>query len=164
MEQTIKEIRVKIDGLFKITATLKPSREIALAKTHFEEAKMSLGKVLGYLGAANPYPESKNPENKVIEKTADTEDRNLYFQDPNNHIGNVKLVRKDADDIAKEIEVILDQEAPNGLHQRIPLFFIDAFMQTHKGMMWLGMELGRIKSEEDKKALEDMPQSPNTKG
>ncbi len=157
MDQQIKEIRIKLDGLFKISGTLKRSREVSLAITHFEEAKMSLGKVLGYLGAANPYPESKNPDSKVIERTADTEERGFYFKDPSDHIGNVKSVRKDADAIASEIELI---GLPPEAGKSVGVFLTDSFLQTQKGMMWLGMELGRIKAEQDKEALANMPQSP----
>jgi hypothetical protein len=175
MEQAIKQIRVDLDGLFKITATLKPSREVALAKTHFEESKMSLGKVLAYLGAANPYPESKNPDSKVIEKTADTEERGFFFKDPTDHIGNVKSVRKDADDLSKKIAdarfEFIDKplsetertEAPKEFMRKkleAQDFFKESWMDVQKGMMWLGMELGRIKAEEDKAKLEAMPQSP----
>lgn len=167
MQEQLKALRVEIDGLFKITSTIHPpSRETALAKTHFEEAKMALGKVLGYLGAANPYPESKNPESKVIEKTADTEERNFFFPDPTDRIGNVKKTRLDADEIGKKIEVLLDTEVEGKIHARVPLFLCDAFLSLSKGMMWLGMELGRIKAEADKKALEEMGQTngPSNQG
>lgn len=144
MEEKIKEIRVQIDAAFQLTGMLRSSREVALAKTHFQEAKMSLGKVLGYIGAANPYPESKNPNSPVIEKTADTAiNTKLPHQDI---VANIKAVRQLADTISHSLEILV---LPADRSDKCQLFYEDCFLQVNKGMMWLGMDLGRIRDEEE---------------
>lgn len=55
----------------------RPSRERSLAITKIEEAIMWLGMDLKAISEANPgvcenpYPQSKNPDSPVVEKTAD---------------------------------------------------------------------------------------------
>lgn len=66
----IKTLRVELDGtLQKIRA--HSSREVSLSITKVQEAIMWLGMELKRLGAVNPYPNSYNPENAIVEPTAD---------------------------------------------------------------------------------------------
>jgi hypothetical protein len=44
-------------------------RSIALAKTNLDQATMWLGMSLKAIGTPNPYPESKNPDSLIIEKS-----------------------------------------------------------------------------------------------
>jgi hypothetical protein len=48
------------------------SRPLSLARTKLEEARMWLGKELGRLGEATPYPQADDPASPVIELEADT--------------------------------------------------------------------------------------------
>lgn len=83
-----KRYRRDLDGVLQhlktdSTATpadgqyVRSSRERSIAITKIQEAIMWLGMDLkamregGMEGCADPYPESKNPESGVIEKTAD---------------------------------------------------------------------------------------------
>lgn len=67
-----KQIRMNLDMLVRDIEDLGKSRPASIAITNVEQAIMWLGKHLAELGAANPYPESKNPINDSVEPTADT--------------------------------------------------------------------------------------------
>jgi hypothetical protein len=66
-----KTLRKNLDDQLQQLKLLPSSRERALAITKLQEAIMWLGMDLKRLGAPNPYPESYNPENPVVEPTAD---------------------------------------------------------------------------------------------
>lgn len=53
------------------TENQRRSRERSLCFTHLQEAVMWLGMDLKAINDANPYPNSKDPSNTVIDKTAD---------------------------------------------------------------------------------------------
>lgn len=143
--ETIKSIRTEIDSLSKLSSKLKPSREISLAKTSFDSSKMMLGKVLEEMGTENPYPESKNPNSPIIEKTADTGSiQNLNTE--LDHIGNVKAIRLFADEVCNKIK---GSFTVHDLRTLQYVYTEAAFLDCSRGMMWLGMELGRIRDEEE---------------
>jgi len=150
MEIRMKSIRVDIDELAMLSGALKPSREISLAKTSFENSKMMLGKVLQTIGTANPYPESKNPKSSVIEPTADVTNK-LPYRIELDHIAQVKSIRQDAEAVCINLK---NEMITFGLTKLTPskwettLFLQESWMECQKGMMWLGMELGRIHREE----------------
>lgn len=61
--QKLKEIQNgKPDGI---------GRNLALSITHLEDSIMRLGMCLKDLNTPNPYPNSYNPSNTIIEPTAD---------------------------------------------------------------------------------------------
>ena len=66
-----KELRKELDASLQKLKDLPPSRERSLSITKIQEAVMWLGMDLKRLGEQNPYPNSKNPENTIIDKTAD---------------------------------------------------------------------------------------------
>lgn len=66
-----KELRRDIDSLLQKVKSLPSSRERALSVTKLQEAIMWLGMDLKRLNEPNPYPNSKDPSNTVIEPTAD---------------------------------------------------------------------------------------------
>lgn len=74
-ENSIKEtksFRKALDAeLQRIKESDRKSRERSLAITKLQEAIMWLGMDLKELGAENPYPNSYNPDNTVIEPIAD---------------------------------------------------------------------------------------------
>tara|TARA_R110002110_G_C13455865_1_gene717568 strand:+ start:2006 stop:2272 length:267 start_codon:yes stop_codon:yes gene_type:complete len=73
----LKERRQALDVELTLVKSLPASREKALAITKLQEAIMWLGMDLKRIGEANPeacpnpYPNSKDPSNTVIDKTAD---------------------------------------------------------------------------------------------
>lgn len=66
-----KQLRKDLDQSLQNLKELKPSRERALAKTKLQEAIMWLGMDLKRLHEPNPYPNSYNPENTIVDPTAD---------------------------------------------------------------------------------------------
>lgn len=72
-----KQLRVDTDVLIQRLKDLPPTRERSLAITKLQEGVMWLGMDLKRIHEqapqllGNPYPNSKNPDNTVIEPTAD---------------------------------------------------------------------------------------------
>lgn len=66
-----KALRGDIDNIIQRVKELPTSRERSLTITKLQEAVMWLGMDLKRLGTPNPYPNSKNPTNTIIEPTAD---------------------------------------------------------------------------------------------
>jgi hypothetical protein len=73
---SIKEHRRDIDNQIKRLRLWPATRERAIAFTKLQEAQMWLGMDLKRIGEAhpellpNPYPNSKDPSNSVIDRTA----------------------------------------------------------------------------------------------
>lgn len=67
-----KRWRKELDAVLQeIKGSTRNSRERSLTITKIQEAVMWLGMDLKDLGAANPYPNSYNPDNTIVEPTAD---------------------------------------------------------------------------------------------
>lgn len=67
-----KQLRKDLDDQLQVLKLKSPSRERSLAITKLEECIMWLGMDLKRLGAANPYPSSKDPSTgAIVEPTAD---------------------------------------------------------------------------------------------
>lgn len=67
----IKSARIQGEAFIQTVRALPKTRESALVITKAQEAVMWLGMMLKEMGTPNPYPESYNPENAVVEPTAD---------------------------------------------------------------------------------------------
>lgn len=153
MEGTIKHLRVELDGLAQQVSSLQSSRENASAKTSFQLSKMMLGKVLAELGTANPYPESKDPNSQKIEPTADVAPSQEVSQFEETYVSKVKRIRSVADSVCQRLKRLTVDAHPT-LDTRenqilYAIFVTEAFVEAEKGMMWLGMELGRIREMEE---------------
>ena len=66
-----KSLRQDTDAIIQRVKDLPTSRERSLAITKLQEAVMWLGMDLKRLGTPNPYPNSKDPSNTIVEPTAD---------------------------------------------------------------------------------------------
>jgi hypothetical protein len=66
-----KQLRRSLDVHLQTLKTLDRSRERSLAITKLQEAVMWLGMDLKRLNEPNPYPNSKEPGNTIVDKTAD---------------------------------------------------------------------------------------------
>lgn len=66
-----KQLRKDTDDIIQRIKSLPPSRERSLAITKLQEGVMWLGMDLKRLNEPNPYPNSKDPSNDIIEPTAD---------------------------------------------------------------------------------------------
>lgn len=67
----IKQARKDGDAFIQQIKALPPSREGSLAITKAQEAVMWLGMNLKRLGTDNPYPNSRDTSNTVVDPTAD---------------------------------------------------------------------------------------------
>src|SRR3990167_3329874 len=142
----IKNIRVELDKQTIIMQGLKPSREISVAITASQNAKMWMGMALKELEVENPYPESKNAANDKIEPTADVYkgDLNLSSQP---HINQVKQLRFDLTAIADGLESNKGNLLSTNIDVQLYHHLLKAWEYTIESNMWLGMELGRIFKE-----------------
>lgn len=66
-----KQLRVNLDEQLQNLKGLPASRERSLAITKLQESIMWLGMDLKRLNEPNPYPNSYNPENDIVDPTAD---------------------------------------------------------------------------------------------
>lgn len=66
-----KAIRRELTHLIEQIGLLESCREVSIAKTKLQEAKMWLGMNLNRIGEENPYPESCNPNSNIIHSQAD---------------------------------------------------------------------------------------------
>lgn len=170
MIQQIKQLRIKIDGLTELTQSLDKSREIALTITSLQLTKMWLGKILGELGQAHPYPESTNPSNEIIEAAVDkyslsslplqdnnmkdyfsvTDQPNIHWYNNFTHIQKVKWLRGELKSLDSEIFALLKErvdELPEENADKAALFMMYCYKSYTESVMWLGTELGRIHEE-----------------
>jgi hypothetical protein len=66
-----KQYRREMDDVIQSLKDLPATRERSLAITKLQEAVMWLGMDLKRLGTPNPYPNSKDPTNSIVDATAD---------------------------------------------------------------------------------------------
>ncbi len=144
--QTVKSFRSEIDTMINtLKKGLLTSREVALAYTNCQEAKMWLGLVLKQLGTNNPYPESTNPENKIIEPQADHSDLTYFNQPEWDQTQKVKECRSILDRFLSQYQPI--EMALTGGYE----YLNHSKKALEKTKLWLGMELDRIRNAEELK-------------
>lgn len=153
LAETIKLYRVNLDKQFTIMQNLQGSREISIAITSAQNAKMWLGMALHKLGAENPYPDSKNAANTKIEPTADTWNGDVCKELAGiGHTQKVKQLRFELTALADEIENLKSSEMFSHIIETMMFHsFIKSWEYVVESNMWLGMELGRIKKAEDER-------------
>ena len=66
-----KQMRIAGDAVIQHLKGMPPSRERSLAITKFQEGVMWIGMDLKRLGTPNPYPNSRDTSNTVVDPTAD---------------------------------------------------------------------------------------------
>ena len=173
MKEQIKELRIKIDGLYQLTKELKPitnleeqivigsnivwdkkaprnSKQIEDAAHSLIYAKTWLGKVLGELGAENPYKSGYKTVSD-IEPTADSlkfpphEDFLYGKWGKMNHIEKVDWLRT-------EIQTLINELSKWYTHTPTPtrefnIARTNAYNHLCEAKFALGFELERIKLE-----------------
>ena len=70
-----KQLRVDLDAILQRVKNLQQSRSTAICRTKLDESIMWLGQNLKELGTPNPYPNSRDTSNAIVDPTAD----NLKF-------------------------------------------------------------------------------------
>jgi len=139
MLEKIKALRIMLDMIYRIIRLLPGTREINLAATSVQLAKMWAGRTLKDLGEQTPYPQSENPKNEQIEIEADTVDVvNEYPQDWT-RTAKIKQLRKELGELEDTISKdTMDYKSLNNCIKSIA-----------EARMWLGQELGRIRDQEN---------------
>ena len=66
-----KNARIQLDNVLSGVRELNPSREVSIVVTKIQEAIMWLGMNLKALGTPDPYPNSRDVTNTIVDKTAD---------------------------------------------------------------------------------------------
>jgi hypothetical protein len=67
----VKALRVQIDACIQAVRELSGSAERTLSMRKLQEAVMWLGMDLKRLGETNPYPNSRDTTNAIVDPTAD---------------------------------------------------------------------------------------------
>jgi hypothetical protein len=192
MEEGIKRLRVKIDGLAQLTKELKPIKTFENTHEHFLDfvmfgesvhkeirfnskeidkavdslylAKAWLGKVLGELGADNPY-KSGYKTKEDIEPTADTanldKESKLFYNSDNSVLRDAVLTEDDwnkknhiekVDWLRTEISFISSYETGSifyfneEMYPNANRYFNNYMDYMSEARFWLGFELERIKN------------------
>lgn len=144
--QTIKDYRVEIDRCINTSKLLTTSREVALAHTNLQRAKMWSGKALGETGATNPYPNSVDASNKIIEPQADQAPDAYFLQPEWDQTQKVKELRSIFQRIANEFEEMTGKSETCG--KKYELYLQQSILALEESKMWLGWELDRIRIAE----------------
>ena len=122
-----------------------------------ELSKMWLGKCLKELGTTNPYPESKNPNNEIIEPTADRAGiddmleagKPAYDYGEFTHIQKVKYLRAEIE----KVEIQLKDLSKKGFGLNTGFAYThlyDSLKYCIESGMFLGLELSRCRETENK--------------
>jgi hypothetical protein len=146
----IREFHVSIDTLINSTKFLVKSREIALCHTNLQRGKMWLGKSLASAGTENPYVNSSNPENKIIEPQAEHTEQNFGGEiSALEHVPQVKLMRSKIQEQIDLFEEFIDSGmGMNGIYaNRYLAYIMQSFYALEEAKMWLGWHLDEVRKQ-----------------
>lgn len=143
-----RELRLEIDTCINSVKLLTSSREVSLAFTNLQRAKMWLGQVLAMSGDTNPYPESSNPSNLTIEPQAEHTERTFSdarvgFNTDWGQTEKVKFFRSEIQLIIDEVDYI-GNIVPSSTYT----FRWQSTLALMEAKMWFGAELNRIRESE----------------
>lgn len=176
MKESIKNLRIQIDGLAQLTKELKPiktiekpkepvnnrftsneiyievnSKEIEKAVDSLYLAKAWLGKVLGELGTENPYGSGY----KTVEDIVPTQDVALHgggviYSVGFNYIEKVDWLRTEIEKIIKNLPKYRDFD--NSIKDEnktisLPAIYQSILQHLCEARFWLGWELNRLRDE-----------------
>lgn len=146
MNEIIKTTRTEIDALLEVLTGYQESREYYKGYDCLQTGFMRLGKVLGMLGAANPYPESTNIKSAAIEPPADKASAILELPE-GDEIVRVKFFRERIDHHISNLLTHFNaywKECSTGIPHEA-LVAIDALQDSK---MWFGQVLNNIRNRE----------------
>lgn len=157
MEDQIKILRMAVDKAIKSVNFLPKGREVSLAFTNLERCKMWLGKVLEAIGVTTPYPESNNPESKVIEPQADQSEETLFNNPAElDEVEAIKIVRQYLHRLTADMVALYKNHI--GGAQMVRLSLENSLSALSESKMWLGGALNQIRkkqlSDHDHKQLQ----------
>lgn len=133
--EIVKKLRVRIDALIQAAKTAICSAETTLAYRELQLAKAWLGKSLGYLGNASPYP----AVDSVDKIPATTEVSESPFQLPGDPHQNANALRDEIESIVGAVVANTPSE------HRQKDCFDECAKCLFRAKFWLGYEIGRIR-------------------
>jgi hypothetical protein len=152
----IKEFRLETDCLINSTRYLRTSREISLAHTNLQRAKMWLGKALGETGTPTPYPNSENPKNDTIEPQADHAENSLITRwqvIEDTHTARVKDFRFVCQTYVDHFKSYVANNESAGKYY--DLYLQQSLLAMEEAKMWFGWELDRIRIIKENEGAEN---------
>lgn len=162
--QQVRTIRAIIDTFIN-TAERFPvkSREISLCRTELQRAKHFLGLYLSLcMEAENPYPNSSDSTNTIIEPQAEHNNFDLFnvFNELGCDDEHVKMVKEFRQQIENCFNHYFDDNFICMSHNyqkheckiiKPTFYFQQSFLALKEAKMWLGWELDRIRKESEEK-------------
>ena len=132
-----------VEGKIKTgLASVSKRAETTLALRSLQLAFMWLGKAKGAIGIVNPYPNSKDPSNKLIEPDVDrAEAVAIKFDD---EVLFCKAIRQEIGVLSKAIQNDSQILVENKNYQ---LCIQNAYTNIENASMWLSVVLGNIRTE-----------------
>ncbi len=145
MEEQIRNLRLRADGLAKGIALLGMYKETLSAKDELLFAKAWMGKMLGAMGVETPYKnDGKRKDVKDIEPTADTIDVSLHADwDKYSEVQRIDWLRQEVSILTADIEKI---GTPTG-GRKAGVLKENAFTHLCECRFWLGFRLETIRAE-----------------
>lgn len=152
--ENVRKWRLSIDSFINSCGCLRPSRELSLTKTNLELSKMWLGMILKDLGTPNPYPESMNPDSKVIEPMAEHTKDTIFpadikaDEDIPLFVGRIKFFRGEVEKVIVELKENATQVfLPENRIVIAPIANDQAYIALVEAKLWLGMILNAVREQ-----------------
>lgn len=146
MSQKLISLRVELSKRLADAQVVGRSRELSLAVTSIQSARMLFGSVALALGSTNPYPEADKPASAVIHPSADLAvDYLPPVVSPLNQVGGVKGLRVDMQ-VAIDAAVALRSELwarpyASAISITAEVLFDRALVELFIAKQWLGEQL-----------------------
>lgn len=150
MQEQLKEFRQFFYNISKVEFEVK-SRELSLAHTATQEAMMQCGNILKLLDGKEVYANSKDvATGDKIEPMYDINELSELEHEFDNltHIETVKAIRGRIDRIEQSLIFDMNQTAYE--HPLTNHMWYELYNRVRKVSNWYGMELGRIRDEQEK--------------
>jgi hypothetical protein len=143
----IQTLRVALHARTLDIQSLGKTRELSLALTTCQQARMLLGDMLRLTGHPTPYAEADNPASAEVAPTADVAPTPYEPGLPGDDIAAVKEVRRrlgEALDTMTALQRKLWARDYGSLAERV---FERAYTELALSKNWLGMQLSRLDAE-----------------
>lgn len=149
LKETVISIRLHVDRAINTTSKILTSRECALAFTNIQRTKMWLGKMLGELGKDNPYPNSTNSANNIIELQTEMASNDFYIDPEWTQTQKVKQMRAILADIVDRVYGLISHPSTDISNTKLQIAIGQAYISACDAKMWYGWELDRIRNIEE---------------
>ena len=160
----VRAMRVRLDEIYQRFDKLPKTREVASAKTGVQTGFMFLGLELAHLGSGNPYPESMNASNSIIENPQDKWDGKKSIL-TTEHVSDEKQIEftkwlrlelQFTLDAIKSYQRFIRPSNNSSLEISNHLNLGAVIIEVTKGKLWAGQQLNNfneeIKAKEEEEA------------